>query len=34
MKKSYALTDGGYYFAISDYFDLTLKGVFTLTGHG
>ena len=24
--RGYALTDGGYYFAISDYFDLTLKG--------
>ena len=22
----YSLTDGGYYFAISDYFDLSLKG--------
>jgi hypothetical protein len=24
--RGYALTDGGYYFAISDYYDLTLKG--------
>ncbi len=24
--RGFALTDGGYYFAISDYFDLTLKG--------
>ena len=24
--RGYALTDGGYYFAINDYFDLTLKG--------
>jgi hypothetical protein len=28
--RGYALTDGGYYFAISDYFDLTLRGnIFT-----
>ncbi|MBN2862221.1 MAG: LPS-assembly protein LptD, partial [Bacteroidales bacterium] len=24
--RGYALTDGGYYFALTDYFDLTLKG--------
>ena len=26
QERGYNLTDGGYYFAISDYFDLTLKG--------
>jgi hypothetical protein len=25
-ERGYSLTDGGYYFAISDYFDLTVKG--------
>jgi len=25
-QRGYSLTDGGYYFAINDYFDLTLKG--------
>lgn len=25
-QRGYSLTDGGYYFAVSDYFDLTLKG--------
>jgi hypothetical protein len=25
-ERGYSLTDGGYYFAISDYFDLTIKG--------
>jgi hypothetical protein len=30
--RGYALTDGGYYFAINDYFDLTLKGNFFANG--
>ncbi len=29
-ERGYALTEGGYYFAINDYFDLTVKGsIFT-----
>jgi hypothetical protein len=26
MQRGYSLSDGGYYFAVSDYFDLSLKG--------
>lgn len=26
MERGYSLTEGGYYFAVSDYFDLSLKG--------
>jgi hypothetical protein len=32
--RGYALTDGGYYFAVSDYFDLALQEAFIQMEHG